>query len=71
MPKPAIAKTFERADPPSLLNNFPRRPITQTPINNAAATLKALNQFWQLHLSSEELESIGTEIGADVPFFFN
>ena len=37
--------------------------------SNAAVTLNALNQLWHLNLSAEELEAMGTEIGADVPFF--
>jgi 4-diphosphocytidyl-2-C-methyl-D-erythritol kinase len=37
--------------------------------SNAAITLNALNQLWHLNLSAEELETMGTEIGADVPFF--
>ena len=37
--------------------------------SNAAVTLNALNQLWHLNLSAEKLEAMGTEIGADVPFF--
>ena len=37
--------------------------------SNAAVTLNTLNQLWHLNLSEEELEAMGTEIGADVPFF--
>ena len=37
--------------------------------SNAAVTLNVLNQLWHLNLSAEELEVMGTEIGADVPFF--
>ncbi len=37
---------------------------------NAAAMLKALNQLWDLHLSKEQLSSLGRELGMDVPFFF-
>lgn len=37
--------------------------------SNAATTLLALNQLWQLHLSQEKLESIGKNLGADVPIF--
>lgn len=36
--------------------------------SNAAATLKALNQLWNLNLSLEELMKIGGKIGADIPF---
>lgn len=35
---------------------------------DAAATLKGLNLFWQLHLRMEELLQIGVKLGADVPF---
>lgn len=35
---------------------------------DAAATLKALNELWELNLSVEELIKIGADIGADVPF---
>jgi 4-diphosphocytidyl-2-C-methyl-D-erythritol kinase len=37
--------------------------------SNAAAILKALNNFYCLNLSETELESIGLELGSDVPFF--
>ena len=37
--------------------------------SNAAATLNALNQLWKLNFPLEELEKIGAELGADVPFF--
>ncbi len=36
--------------------------------SDAAATLRLLNRLWSLHLSSEELEKIGLELGSDVPF---
>ncbi|NLC04362.1 MAG: 4-(cytidine 5'-diphospho)-2-C-methyl-D-erythritol kinase [Tissierellia bacterium] len=36
--------------------------------SNAAATLKALNQIWDLNLSLEELMEIGVKLGADIPF---
>jgi 4-diphosphocytidyl-2-C-methyl-D-erythritol kinase len=38
--------------------------------SNAAVTLLALANLWQLDLSSTELVNIGAELGADVPFFF-
>lgn len=38
--------------------------------SDAAATLKALNRLWQLHLTRADLSAIGAEIGSDVPFFF-
>lgn len=36
--------------------------------SDAAATLRGLNQLWELGLSDEELATIGAEIGSDVPF---
>ncbi len=36
---------------------------------NGAAVLKGLNKIYNLELSVDELEKIGTSIGADVPFF--
>lgn len=36
--------------------------------SNAATVLKGLNTLWDLNLSVEELMSIGSEIGADIPF---
>lgn len=35
---------------------------------DAAATLKACNEFWQVGLSLEELARLGAQLGADVPF---
>ncbi|MGT2926923.1 4-(cytidine 5'-diphospho)-2-C-methyl-D-erythritol kinase [Streptococcus cuniculipharyngis] len=35
---------------------------------DAAATLRGLNQLWQLGLSQEHLRNIGFEIGSDVPY---
>lgn len=37
--------------------------------SNAAATLKALNELWELNLSLKDLMKIGAEIGSDIPFF--
>lgn len=37
--------------------------------SNAAATLTVLNDLWDLNCTYEELHKIGTELGADVPFF--
>jgi len=39
--------------------------------SNAAAVLKGLNALYELRLSSQELKIIGSEIGADVPFFID
>jgi len=38
--------------------------------SNAATTLKALNQLFEMNLSEKELMGMGLEVGADVPFFF-
>ena len=35
---------------------------------DAAATLKACNEFWKVGLSLEELAQLGAQLGADVPF---
>ena len=35
---------------------------------DAAAPLKACNEFWQVGLSLEELAQLGAQLGADVPF---
>lgn len=37
--------------------------------SNAATTLVALNQLWDLGLSQAELQTIGLKLGADVPIF--
>lgn len=37
--------------------------------SNAAYTLKALNQFWNLKLSRAELLLLASKLGSDVPFF--
>ena len=37
--------------------------------SNAATTMIALNHLWKLKMSKNKLESIGKELGADVPFF--
>lgn len=37
--------------------------------SDAATTLVALNQLWQLGLSEDELATIGLQLGADVPVF--
>lgn len=39
--------------------------------SDAAATLQICNQLWDLRLSKDELASVGTEIGSDVPLFFS
>lgn len=37
--------------------------------SDAATTLLALNQLWQLHLSQAQLLQLGLQLGADVPIF--
>ncbi len=37
--------------------------------SDAAATLKGLNKLWNLNLSTETLQSLAAQLGADVPFF--
>jgi 4-diphosphocytidyl-2-C-methyl-D-erythritol kinase len=37
--------------------------------SDAASTLMALNQLWELNLPSERLRTLGLALGADVPFF--
>lgn len=37
--------------------------------SNAATTLRALNQLWQLGLTVDTLATIGLQLGADVPVF--
>ena len=39
--------------------------------SDAAATLAALNQLWQLGLSKVQLMDLGAQIGSDVAFFFS
>lgn len=37
--------------------------------SNAAATLLALNELWELGMGDDDLHSIASQLGADVPFF--
>ena len=37
--------------------------------SNAATTLLALNQLWELGLTRQELQALGLQLGADVPVF--
>lgn len=37
---------------------------------NAAETMKALNELWNLGLSKSDLMEAGAKLGADIPFFF-
>ena len=38
--------------------------------SNAAVTLLALNRLWRVGLSDSDLKQLGSNLGADVPFFF-
>ena len=37
--------------------------------SNAATILKGLRKLYELDVSDDELETIGIDLGADVPFF--
>ena len=39
--------------------------------SDAATALSALNEFWKLHLTLDELKVLAAELGSDVPFFLN
>lgn len=39
--------------------------------SNAAAMLVGLNKLWKLNLTNQQLEEIGLNLGADVPFCIN
>jgi 4-diphosphocytidyl-2-C-methyl-D-erythritol kinase len=39
--------------------------------SNAATTLLALNELWQLNISLDDLKKIGLQLGADVPVFIH
>ena len=39
--------------------------------SDAAATLRGLNIFWRLGLSSRELAELGASLGSDIPFFLH
>lgn len=39
--------------------------------SDVACTLKGLNMLWGLGFSNNELKSIGSRLGSDVPFFFD
>lgn len=39
--------------------------------SDAAATLAALNEFWDIWLTPDELSALGAQLGSDVPFFLN
>lgn len=35
---------------------------------DAAAVLRGLNKYWQLHLDNQELEALAAQLGSDIPF---
>ena len=37
--------------------------------SDAAAVLRGLNELWETELSTEELEQLAAQLGADIPFF--
>ncbi len=37
--------------------------------SDAATTLRALNQIWGMHLTTQDLMILGAQLGSDVPFF--
>lgn len=39
--------------------------------SDAATTLTALNEFWDLRLMPDELTTLGATLGSDIPFFLN
>ncbi|MFC2009406.1 4-(cytidine 5'-diphospho)-2-C-methyl-D-erythritol kinase [Chloroflexota bacterium] len=39
--------------------------------SDAAVALQALNEIWELDLSSEDLEKLGQNLGSDISFFFH
>jgi 4-diphosphocytidyl-2-C-methyl-D-erythritol kinase len=39
--------------------------------SDAATALSALNELWDLHLPLEDLTTLATDLGSDVPFFLN
>jgi 4-diphosphocytidyl-2-C-methyl-D-erythritol kinase len=53
----------------TLSKNIPLSSGLGGPSSNAATTLKALNQLWELNLSDWTLRNLAAQIGMDVPFF--
>lgn len=39
--------------------------------SDAASTLAALNEFWEIRLTPDDLVQLATELGSDVPFFLD
>jgi 4-diphosphocytidyl-2-C-methyl-D-erythritol kinase len=55
----------------SIQKNIPSEAGLGGGSSNAAAVLKVLNELYGLKLSLQELKNIGSQIGADVPFFID
>ena len=55
----------------SLKKNIPIQKGLGGGSSDAAATLIALNHFWDINLSKKELLKLGLELGSDVPFFIH
>jgi 4-diphosphocytidyl-2-C-methyl-D-erythritol kinase len=53
----------------SLTKNLPMGGGLGGGSSDAATTLVALNQLWQLQLDEEQLAAVGVKLGADVPVF--
>lgn len=54
----------------NLIKNIPVAAGLAGGSTNAAETMKALNEFWNLGLSKNKLMNEGAKLGADIPFFF-
>lgn len=53
----------------SVLKSIPAQAGMGGGSSDAASTLLALNRLWGTHLPLAQLETLGLELGADVPFF--
>lgn len=53
----------------SILKRIPAQAGMGGGSSDAASTLLALNRLWKLHLPLRQLEQLGLQLGADVPFF--
>lgn len=53
-----------------LIKNIPSEAGLAGGSGNSAAVITALNQLWDLNMSTEEMLQTGLKIGADVPFCF-
>lgn len=53
----------------SIAKNIPAQAGMGGGSSDAASTLLALNQLWNLHLTRSKLQELALSLGADVPFF--